>query len=70
MLDVVKRLWCFLRLVSQNGSNHFYDVTTVNFISVPESDILEQHLPPWITRWSRTHLHNLPSTGTLYPGTI
>ena len=62
-LDVVKRLWCFLRLESQNG-NHFYEVTYNFGLNIPNSI----HIPG--LRGNPERSYKLTSTGPRYPGTF
>ena len=62
-LDVVKRLWCFLRLESQNG-NHFYDVTHNFGLNILNSI----HIPG--LRGNPERSYKLTSTGPRYPGTF
>ncbi len=60
-LDVVRRLWCFLRLESQNG-NHFYDVTHSFGLNILNSI----HIPG--LRGNPERIYKLSSTGPRYPG--
>ena len=65
----VKRSRCFLRLVSQGGSNSLNLDTTIKLINDPETDILETiHLPG--LRGSPERIYNLTSTGPRYLGTF